>query len=272
MSYSDRSGERVENPGQNLRNARERLGLTLRDIEEAASIIAARHGNQEFAVSLSRLSDLETKCMVPSIYRIYSLASIYRLDLREVLSWYGIEVDRKSADISQPDAYSNQLSISPKNSLQLRTDIDFDFGKTRNLGRLIQKWGVTPLAYLESFQDPKYTIAYLGEDDFTMYPTLLPGSFLQIDESRNQVSVGSWRSEYQRPIYFVEMRDGFACCWCSVDGDSITLQPHPLSCAPVRILRYPQQAEVVGQVVGIAMRLDGPRIDSRKAINPAIPK
>jgi transcriptional regulator with XRE-family HTH domain len=263
----------VENPGQLLRNARERLGLTLRDVEEATSLIAARHWNQEFAVSLSRLSDLETKSIVPSIYRVYSLASIYRLDLREVLSWYGIEVNGKTADISQPDAYSNQQLLSSKNSLHLKPDIIFDVGKTRNFGRLIQKWGLLPLAYLERFQDPKYTIAYLGEDDLTMYPILLPGSFLQIDESMNEVSLGLWRSEYQRPIYFVEKRDGFVCCWCSVDGDRITLQPHPLSRAPVRILRYPQEAEVVGQVVGIAMRLDEcwPRNHSRNGnTNPTI--
>jgi hypothetical protein len=39
-------------------------------------------------------------------------------------------------------------------------------------------------------------------------------------------------------------------------GDEIILQSHPLSPVPARILKYPQEADVVGQVVGVAMRLD----------------
>ena len=267
MSNRSCNSDKVGNPGENLRKARERLGLTLREVEDAFCAIASRHGNQEFAVSLSRLSDIETKARIPSIHRAYSMASIYRLDLRQVLSWYGVETNTAMGVSDQPIANSyQQLSCQP-NSLPRPPDSKFDFARTRNLGRLIQKWGVAPLAYLEAFQDSKYTIVYLGEDDFTMYPILLPGSFLQIDESINQVSVGPWHSQYQRPIYAVETRDGVTCSWCSIDGDSITLQAHPLSSVPVRILRYPQQAEIVGRVVGIAMRLDDgcPRNDSRKA-------
>jgi hypothetical protein len=37
--------------------------------------------------------------------------------------------------------------------------------------------------------------------------------------------------------------------------EEIILQPHPLSPVPVRILRHPQEAEVLGQVVGVAMKL-----------------
>jgi hypothetical protein len=88
-----------------------------------------------------------------------------------------------------------------------------------------------------------------------MYPILPPGSFVQVDETKKKVSEGTWRSEFERPVYFVEMRDGYACCWCSMKRDSIVLQPHPLSPVPVRVLRYPQEAEVLGQVVGVAMRL-----------------
>ncbi len=67
--------------GLNLRGLRERLGLTMREVESASVRIAERHGNDEFTVSPSRLSDIETKGLVPSIFRLYSLAIIYRSDL-----------------------------------------------------------------------------------------------------------------------------------------------------------------------------------------------
>jgi hypothetical protein len=111
------------------------------------------------------------------------------------------------------------------------------------------------MAYLELLSDDRYTYGYIGSEDFAMYPLLPPGSFVQVDETRNKVEEGLWRSEFERPIYFVEMREGYACCWCSIKGSSIVLQPHPLSPVSVRILRYPQEAEVLGQVIGVAMRL-----------------
>jgi hypothetical protein len=37
--------------------------------------------------------------------------------------------------------------------------------------------------------------------------------------------------------------------------DDVILQPHPLSPVQIRVLRHPQEAEIIGQVVGVAMKL-----------------
>ena len=245
--------------GRNLRVVREQLGLTMRDVECASVRIAERHRNEEFAVAPSRLSDIETKGLIPSIYRLYALAVIYRLDLREILSWYGIDLNLAAADL--------RLSLPPKShrtevlqsasvvQMPIRLDPAFDPRRTTHLGRMVERWGAVPLAYLAQFAGDRYTYAYVGSEDLTMYPILPPGTFLQVDESRNKILQGMWRSEYERPIYFVETREGYTCCWCTAKGDNIVLQPHSLSPVPVRILRHPQDAEVLGQVVGIALRL-----------------
>jgi len=119
----------------------------------------------------------------------------------------------------------------------------------------VEKWGVVPFTYLAQFASDKYTYGYIGSEDFTMYPLLPPGTFLQVDESKNKVLQGMWRSEIERPIYFVETREGYTCSWCMLKGDYLVLQPHPLSPVQVRVLRHPQDAEVIGQVVGIALKL-----------------
>jgi hypothetical protein len=139
--------------------------------------------------------------------------------------------------------------------MPVRLDPSFDLRKTSNIGRLVEQWGLVPLSYLEQFANCHYTYGYIGNEDLTMYPLLPPGSFIQVDESRNKVSEGGWRTEYERPIYFVETRSGYTCCWCSVAGDSIILQSHPLSPVTARVPRYPQEAEVIGQVMGVAIRL-----------------
>ena len=81
--------------------------------------------------------------------------------------------------------------------------------------------------------------------------------FVQIDESRRKVEEGPWRSEYERPIYFLETREGFVCSWCEVNGPVLALRPHPMSSVRTRLFRYGSEVEVLGQVVGIAMRLNG---------------
>jgi transcriptional regulator with XRE-family HTH domain len=249
----------VANAGLNLRLARESLGLTMRDVETASTRLAEKRANDEFLISPSRLSDIETKGLVPSIFRLYALAVIYRRDLREILSWYGIDLNLAAADlhVSLPRKSHRAGILKSASVVQMpvRLDPAFDPRRTTNLGRMVEQWGMVPLTYLAQFSTDHFTYGYIGTEDFTMYPILPPGTFLQVDESRNKVTQGMWRSEYERPIYFVETRDGFTCCWCTLKGDNLILQPHPLSPAATRILRHPQSAEVIGQVVGIAVRL-----------------
>lgn len=245
--------------GQSLRGLREQLGLTMRDVETASAAIAARHKSDEFAIPPSRLSDIETKGVVPSIYRIYSLSVIYRRDARDLMSWFGVDLNQTAEDLRFALPPKTHISDALQNNstarIPIRLDPSFDLRLTANMGRVVEQWGVVPLTYLAQFADRRYTYGYIGSEDFTMYPILPPGTFIQIDESRNRVIEGAWRSEYERPIYFIETRDGYTCAWCAVQQDELVLQSHPLSPVPVRLLKHPQDAEVIGQVVGVAMRL-----------------
>jgi transcriptional regulator with XRE-family HTH domain len=263
-------------PGLQLRALREKLGLTIRDVEAASSRLATRHRNPEYAISISRLSDIETKGILPNAFKIYSLAIIYRMTFSEILEWYGLDLTHAAQDAGIAGLpQSHLLARTEGGSFRIPVKLDpaFDVKKTTNIGRMIQTWGILPLAHLSALLDTNQTFGYIGTEDFTMYPLLLPGSFVQVDEARNTVIEKMWRSEYERPIYFVESREGFTCCWCSVKGDKIILQPHPLSPAQPRVARYPQEAEVIGQVVGVAMRLgdvafdDAPRSQSRTKLN-----
>jgi len=247
--------------GKSLRTLREKLGLTMRDVENSSVRIAERYHNEEYELPPSRLSDIETKGLLPSIHRLYTLSVIYRRDLRDLLSWYGIDVNNTAADlglVAPPKSHlCDALAGLTTAQVPLRMDPGFDERRTMHLGRMVEQWGLVPAAYLAQFANSEFAYGYIGYEDFTMYPILPPGSFIQVDESRNKVVEGGWRSEYERPLYFVETRDGYTCCWCSMRKDEIILQPHPLAPVAVRILRHPQEAEVLGQVVGVAMKLTG---------------
>jgi hypothetical protein len=248
-------------PGEQLRSVRERLGLTIRMVESASSRIASKYRNPDYLISLSRLSDIETKGIIPNIYRMYSLAVIYRTDIRDIMRMFGVALENVVDDLELADVPLTHLStaVSALRDAEAPVEMDpgFDLRATSPIPRMISRWGSVPLPYLKKFLDRTYNYGYIGSEDWTMYPLLMPGSFVQVDESKRKVSEGPWRSEFERPIYFVETRNGYTCSWCEVNGPMLVMKPHPLSPTKTKILRYGSEAEIFGQVVGVAMRLDG---------------
>src|SRR5208282_1504998 len=145
--------------GKSLRTLREKLGLTMRDIETSSARLAEKYRNEEFSIPPSRLSDIETKNVLPSIFRLYALAVIYRRDVRELLAWYGVDLNNMPADlglISPPRSHVSE-AIAGLSSVQMpvRMDPGFDQQRTSNLGRMVQEWGLVPLAYLAQFKTSK---------------------------------------------------------------------------------------------------------------------
>lgn len=246
--------------GQQLKHVREELGLTMRDVENASSNIAAKLGSQEFSLPISRLSDIESKGVLPNIFRIFSLSAIYGLDYGELFAFYGIDLEKRALAHRWAEIRKSHLFSSIRSALRVRvpTTIDpsFDVRRTNNMMRMIQKWGAVPATFLSELAGSGHTYAFIGTEDFTMYPLIMPGSFLQIDESRTRVINEGWRSEYERPIYCIETRQEIICSWCKINDGQLITQPHSLSPAMPRAFRNPQEAEVIGQVVALAMRLD----------------
>lgn len=247
--------------GESLRQIRESLGLTIRDVEAASTRLSEKYGNADYVVTLSRLSDIETKGVTPSAYKLYSFSVIYRRDFKELLALYGIQLNNVAEDadvVEIPRTHPfTATSGCEKIELPVRLDPGFDVCSTSAVGRMIVKWGTVPLQALERFRQREFTYGYIGTEDMTMYPLLLPGSFVQIDEGKRKIEEGPWRSEYERPIYFMETREGFVCSWCELSGPTLVLRPHPMSPARTRFFRHGSEVEVLGQVVGIAMRLSG---------------
>lgn len=254
-------------PGQKLKEVREQLGLTFRDVEDASLRIAERKGSDEYAIGLSRLSDIEKKNTVPTIYRLYSLCAIYRLDIFEVLRWYGIDVGRIGADAAGVEVAETHLirfgaSGHDAAEMPLTLDPGIDPNKTTFLSRVIQRWGRLPLMLLDGLdafdgvgaKDRHYGL--IGMEDWSMYPILHPGALVMIDESRHKIVSGGWTTEFDRPIYFLQHTHGYACGWCILQGNQLTVCPHPCSERAPVTYEYPTQIEVLGQVTGVAMRID----------------
>ncbi len=256
-----RQDNSMEGAGQRLRRARERLNLKFRDVEAASQVIADARGNQEFAVLISRLSDIENQGTVPSIYRVYSLCCIYRLDLNEVLGWYGVPVECIPADASGVQIKeTHAIEFNPDGgamaTLPISLDPGIDLRRTFFVSELVQRWGKLPLALLSGVDVRRFRYGFVGTEDWSMYPYVPPGSLLVVDDTKRRVQPSGWRSLAERPIYFLEHRDAHYCRWCSLQDGVLSLIPAPASEAAVLNFQHPGEIEVLGQVVGLAMSLD----------------
>jgi len=106
-------------------------------------------------------------------------------------------------------------------------------------------------------KDHRY--GFIGTEDWFMYPLLQPGSLVMIDETKRKVVNSGWANEFDRPIYFLEHRQGYVCGWCNLTDDRLILQAHPASVCPPQVYSYPKDVDIIGQVTGVAMNLDQAR-------------
>lgn len=259
----------MEDAGQKLKRARERLNLRYRDVEEASLHIAERHDNDEFIMALSRLADIENKGTVPTIYRLYSLCAIYRLDFAEVLEWYGVNLSHLPADslhtVEVERTHPIGFAPGSQGEVQIPLSLDpgLDLRRTTFLSRMIQRWGKLPLMLLNGLDLKGQRYGFIGTEDWSMYPLLQPGSLVVIDDAKRKVGDQNWANEFERPIYFFEHRKGYACCWCNLTENHLVLQPHPASQCLPEIYCYPDEIDIIGQVTAVAMRLEGRRRRAR---------
>jgi transcriptional regulator with XRE-family HTH domain len=261
----------MERAGEKLKRVRERLKLTFRDVEQASQGIAARLGNREFAIGLSRLADIENKDTAPTIYRLFSLCAIYRLEFEEVVCWYGAPLDRLAAEALHTGLdQTHLLHFQDRGTAAVpRPDLGIDLSKTTFLSHLVGNWGRMPLRFLNGLDPRRYRYGLIGAEDRSMQPVLHPGSLVLIDE-RARIASGGWTNEYDRPIYFLEYRGGYVCGWCDLAGDRLVVLPHPASQHKPSVYRFPAEIDLVGQVIGVAMLLDsGKRRFARHAAAPA---
>lgn len=254
-----------------LKRVRQVLGITLRDVEELSQQLADAEGNSEFFVSKAWLTRIESGRPTSNIHKLLSLSRIYKVKVTDLLKLYGADLERFSSEQLSTALPNTHLVAHALNdatqsvSFPVRFDPAFSLEATNLLSRMVEVWGAVPITLLQQLDLQHSQYGLIGLQDYMMYPLLRPGSLVQIDNEQREVQTAWWRNEYDRPIYFVELRDSYACCWCDLDGRRLTLVPHPLSPSRSRQVVLQQEAEIVGRVTGVAMRIVSAENQARAA-------
>ncbi|MGH9736207.1 MAG: hypothetical protein ACRD8A_16640 [Candidatus Acidiferrales bacterium] len=267
-------------PGEHLEDIRLRLGLSVRDVADRSERIARQEENNEFEISTAWLFQVENSDSVPSVYKLYSLSVIYHIKFSDLLLLYGLDLEKAPKHrMLMPGKQTHTTPIQVFDEERLATfpvrfDPGFSIERTSLVSRIVEIWGEVPMGLIQHLDFRNSIYGYIGLEDYTLYPLLRPGSFVQINPRARRVHPVVSSSEYNRPIYFVELRDRYVCSWCELQGTRLILMPHPLSPCATRLYEFPNEASIVGQVTGVAMRVvdePDPRVSDDTARLPRQP-
>lgn len=266
-------------PGERLKELRIRLEMTTREVTEKSQQIAEAEGNEGYSISnawLTQIENTQATPRTPSIYKLYSLSTIYHTKFTDLLLLFGVDLEKISKhQLSMPLKQTHLMNIEiPEGNQTVTLPARFAHGlsleKTSLLSRMAEVWREIPVQLIQHLNLRHGLYGYVGTEDYTLFPLLRPGTFVQIEPRIKTVQTSKWRTEFDRPIYFVELRDGYACSWCEQHGNKLVLVPHPLSSCSIREFLHGTDAEIVGRVTGIAMRIAD--IDRRAERIPQLPK
>jgi len=247
-------------PGQKLRSLREALHLTLRDVEAASCKIASQFNRPEFLIPHSRLFEIESRGTIPTIFRLYSVSVVYCSDYADLLRLYGVDLEMAATQLkfaAVPVTHTIETKLAVPMASPATRLVSPAQTVTVNLETALEQFEAVPAGVPAAGpRENRLIYTYVGLEDFTMYPLIMPGSMVQVDQSLRKIRCNGWRSEHERPIYVVETRqDGLRIGWCSLSQKELTVHPHPLSPTQVKRYCYLRDADIIGQVAAISTRL-----------------
>jgi transcriptional regulator with XRE-family HTH domain len=255
--------------GKRLRALREGLRLSIREVERMSADVAAKTNASDYYISHTWLGEIEAGRLKPNIYRLKTLSLIYKRDLDELLSYFGISIRSAGPEHELVGLPRTQLLIP---ELKVETGVlvapvalreKVDLGNTNLVSRMFERWAEIPVELLQKLDWRNSLYGYIGIHDYTLYPILRPGSFVQIDAQQTKIQREGWRDEFERPIYFVELRDRYVASWCEISGNQLVLLPSPHSGRQASYVRYPGDADIVGRVTAVTMRIAEPQFEVR---------
>ncbi|HEX6043671.1 MAG TPA: hypothetical protein VFZ22_04225 [Pyrinomonadaceae bacterium] len=211
--------------------------MTVRDVEQASHRIAEAKGDKNYCISNSWLAQLENGISAPNIWTIFSLCAIYRVSFRDLLSLYNVDLEEieKYTFIANP--HLTLLHLDGNNN-----------------GRPLPFSDAATSGLVKAEDNENVVYGHIGLADYTMYPLIRPGAVVEIDTSQTKPHAIPRHNEFDRPIFFIELRGGYACGWCELQDNQLLLIPHQSSPASIRRFIYPREAEIVGRVVSYNTR------------------
>ena len=116
--------------------------------------------------------------------------------------------------------------------------------------RILTTWSDVPIPLMLDVDWNRGPLVLVGLADQMMAPLLPPGSLLQLDQKVKTIASGPL-PEFERPIYLIEYRNRFYCCYAQRRGETLRLISHDESLSRTSISVPFREAKVRGRVTPI---------------------
>jgi hypothetical protein len=249
--------------GEVLRGARSRMRLSLRETAALSRSIADSLEDDRCYVSPSSLCDYEVLNTPPRDFRkIMTLCSIYGVSVETLLLAMGIAWGDAGSQ-SMPDHFRYWLT-GVKSTAEVSDELIPPAGF---FGHLLEQCREVPLFLRDSIAAlsrlPQVSLDNFfwidGERD-PLHPYLASGLLAVVNRRRKTAVHWASRPPWRQPAYMILKRDGtyFAAC-CGNENGTLVIHPYAGETQSVhRPTQYRQHrdAEVIGQIVAVARRLE----------------
>jgi hypothetical protein len=143
--------------------------------------------------------------------------------------------------VIHPDLKLATGIMNPKELIKLLRDRD------NPTNRLLTAWAEAPLLLMLEDDWENGPLVVVGLSDTMLWPLLPPGSLVRLDTKVRTIEDRSW-PEFERPIYLIECRGKFHCCYAQRRGDMLRLISHLESPDPPSISVPYKEVRVRGRI------------------------
>jgi len=253
-----RAGQR---PGALIETARLRAGLSFRSASNLSRTIAKTLGDHRYFASSSTLSDYETADKLPRhIHKLFTLAIVYSFPLRDLIRSFGIALD-DFAKIAVSQRTNVWRTLRTSSIRQTKDQIrDGFFENVRiQFGHLplFLKTALPTLSGLAhiSLRD----VFWLGGEANPLHPLLRGASFVLVNRRSKKPRIFPQSPLWTQPLYLLQHRAGsYLAGSCAIEDSRLTVYAYPQGVTEGQPVRRHIDADVVGQIVGVARSLRSP--------------
>lgn len=244
--------------GELLRAARSTMKLSLRDASAMSRTLADLLGDNRFFVSQSSLCDYEVLDSPPRhFHKAIALCAIYGLNFHHLLRCMGL-IEEDAGLEPMPDDFIPERQAAGKGTV---------VGERPQLegfvGELLKQSGPIPLFLRKSLRTitglhelSLNHVFWTGGEETVLNPNLAGALLVAVNRRRRKPVHLLSRPPWQQPLYLLQKRDGsYVCASCSVENGSLVVHPYSERLYRPTRFPYPQEVEVIGQIVAIARRL-----------------
>lgn len=246
--------------GQVLRRARAKMNLSLRQASDMSRTIGEILKDQRYAVSSSSLYEYEALDMPPrDFHKVMTLCSLYDVPFPSFLKAIAVAPEDDGAESIPDHLIPRRAVMKLAENTTDRQTVPVGF-----LEQLLDQWQEVPFFLRDSIGHVGHA-ASVSLDDFfwiggqraALYPYLANGLLALVNRRRRTAVHFTSRPVWQQPVYVIAKRDEtyLAAC-CGIENGTLVIHPYTHDFHRPTQFRQHQDAEVVGQIVAVARRLE----------------